>query len=176
MQDIVVTLRADRAEIETLLTRSPRTPALDARLLDLLEHHCDVCDSVLLPALTADLTEVPPRIEDALRAHERVRQLVRALQDPEAVLSAPDSRWLGEHLEADESAILAPAARDLSDAVRAELADAAPALPVPGQEALAAGDEGASSDGDRSWAEAPVVSDPDVDRSVEATIHRTGGR
>lgn len=39
-----------------------------------------------------------------------------------------------------------------------------------------AGDDGASSDGDASWASDPLTQDPDLDRSVEATIARTGGR
>ena len=37
-------------------------------------------------------------------------------------------------------------------------------------------DAGASSDGDRSWAQEPVTQDPDADRSVDAAIRRTGGR
>ena len=31
-------------------------------------------------------------------------------------------------------------------------------------------DEGASSDGDRSWTEDPITVDPDEDRSVDAVI------
>lgn len=72
-----------------------------------------------------------------------------------------ESPWWPQKADLDELREVAATIRDVSTARTEE---------------SSAGDDGASSDGDASWARAPLTQDPDLDRSVEATIQRTGGR
>ncbi len=176
MSDIVVILRGDRAEIEPFLTTSEQDPAVRTRLCDLLDHHCQLEDTLLFPALVSTHNRWEETVTLATEEHAQIQDLLSAIRTSRRTLDSDLVALLRDHLDADEATILGPAARDLSDEVRAELADLAPSLPPPAPEALAAGDPGASSDGDQSWARAPLTQDPEVDRSVDATIRRTGGR
>lgn len=72
-----------------------------------------------------------------------------------------ESPWWPQKADLDELRDVAAAVRDAGSVVSRQ---------------AGTGDRGASSDGDESWALDPVTQDPKVDRSVEATIARTGGR
>lgn len=146
MPDIVALLRSDLAEIVSLVSLDVADTAPRDRLFDLLDHHA------------------------------RIHELVDAVRASGSELTPDDLAEVRRHVASDASTILDLADELLSAEQRADLAQRTGPLVGPVDAATASPDDGASSDGDRSWAQEPVTQDPDADRSVDAAIRRTGGR
>lgn len=176
MPDIVALLRSDLAEIVSLVSSDVTDPAQRDRLCDLLDQHCVVEDTILFPAMRIAGNSSTEAIDAALEDHARIHELVDAVRASGSELTPDDLAEVRRHVASDASTILDLADELLSAEQRADLAQRTGPLVGPVDAATASPDDGASSDGDRSWAQEPVTQDPDADRSVDAAIRRTGGR
>lgn len=156
-------------------------------------------EEVLYPAVAESLEGVEWDIPAALDDHMVIRGLIADLADESSITPSYATRMgnllrlVRVHARAEEDSLFPQIERAMNPQAAARLADslrsfetAQPRLDgsldrsrnrndeAPSGDSAQA-DEGASSDGDASWVEAPLTQDPEVDRSVEAVIRRTQG-
>lgn len=138
-------------------------------------------DGIFYPAIVDEIDGVRPCVDASAAESRRMRSLIRDLSDITAVdhmyvMKARDLVAVArEHVIDEESELYPKVSSSLSEKRRTEIGCAIEAFRAQGE----ASDEGASSDGDTSWTEDPFLTevvDPDVDRSVEATIRRSQAR
>lgn len=145
-----------------------------------LDLHLMAEDGIFYPAIVDDDEGLRPSVDESAAESRRMRTLIRDLSDMTAldhayVVKARDLVAVArEHVIDEESELYPKVSASLSEKRRTEIGNAIQAFRGQGDST----DAGASSDGDSSWTDDPFLTevvDPNVDRSVEATIERSQG-
>lgn len=177
MDTIITLLRADHARLSDLLATleaGDTTCIPELRRLLIAHSHTEV--DVLCPTLVPWHPDLAQRLASVLAGPREVRALSDSLdaawQGGESLASVTDAvrTWLAGHVESSEAILLAPAETLIPPETLTQVSRQA--VRLRGLDDTE--DEGASSDGDRSWADSPMTQDPTLDRSVDAAIRRSG--